>query len=179
MRWAEFEQQQPRLAAHGHRHLIKPGVVLVGTIRRDGSPRLSAVEPFIMEGELWLSMLWQSTKARDLLRDPRILVHSIVTSRDGSAGEFKLRGKARPEADGDLQQRYAAAVAESLGWKPEPGRFHLFGIDMIDAVLIKYDDTTGDQYVFAWPPAREFVRRGTSPTSLGPPEPVNERIASG
>ena len=46
----------------------------------------------MMEGELWLSMMWQSAKARDLLRDPRILVHNVITSRDGAEGEFKVRG---------------------------------------------------------------------------------------
>ena len=45
MRWQEFELQQSRLAALGRRCLGDPGVVLVGTIRRDGSPRLSPVEP--------------------------------------------------------------------------------------------------------------------------------------
>ncbi|MEP7022370.1 MAG: pyridoxamine 5'-phosphate oxidase family protein [Actinomycetota bacterium] len=60
--------------------MLAPGVVLVATIRRDGTPRLSPVEPFVMEDDLWLSMLWHSTKAADLLRDPRILVHSIVTA---------------------------------------------------------------------------------------------------
>lgn len=33
------------------------------------------------------------------------------------------------------------------------------------------DETTGDQYVTQWPPGREYVRRGTTPASLGQPEP--------
>jgi hypothetical protein len=49
-------------------------VVLVATIRRDGTPRLSPVEPFVLEGELWLSMMPASTKAHDLDRDPLVLV---------------------------------------------------------------------------------------------------------
>ena len=82
-------------------------MVLVATIRRDGTPRLSPVEPFVLDGDLWLSMMWQSTKARDLLRDPRILVHSVITSRDGAEGEVKLRGSARDEPDPAVQRRYA------------------------------------------------------------------------
>jgi hypothetical protein len=89
MHWSEFEQAQPRMARLGRERLISPGVVLVATIRRDGTPRLSPVEPFLLDGDLWLSMMWQSAKARDLLRDPRILVHSVITSRDGAAGEFR------------------------------------------------------------------------------------------
>src|SRR5262249_43241617 len=76
----------------------------------------------------WLSMMWQSAKATDLLRDPRILVHSVITNRDGGEGEFKLRGTARAENDAAIQRRYAQAVAQSLGWDPQAGRFHLFEI---------------------------------------------------
>jgi Pyridoxamine 5'-phosphate oxidase len=94
MRWSEIDQGQPRLAELGRRLLIEPGVVLVGTTRRDGTPRISPVEPYILNGELMLSMMWGSRKAADLLRDPRILVHSIVVSRDGDDGEFKVRGTA-------------------------------------------------------------------------------------
>jgi len=94
VRWSDLERQQPRCAAAGRKRLIEPGVVLVGTIRRDGTPRISPVEPLLWGGELWLSMLHGSLKAADLIRDPRVLVHGIVTSRDGDAGEYKVRGRA-------------------------------------------------------------------------------------
>jgi hypothetical protein len=176
MRWSDLEQAQQRLAGVGHRRLIAPGVVLVATIRRDGTARLSPVEPLIMDGDLWLSMLWQSAKARDLLRDPRVLVHSIVTSREGETGEFKVRGAARAESDPAVQRRYADTVARSLGWNPQPGRFHLFRVDISHISFIQYDTPTGDQHVAMWPPAREFIRRGTSATSVGPSEPVTDLL---
>jgi len=172
--WSEVERRQPALAGLGRRRLLDPGVVLVATIRADGTPRVSPVEPFALDGKLWLSMLWHSRKAADLLRDPRILVHSVITSRDGGEGEFKIRGTARTEDDPDVQARYAAAVGASLGWTPEPGRFHLFAVAIGQVTFIRYDDATGDQYVVQWPPAREFIRRGTTATSLGEPEPVHD-----
>jgi Pyridoxamine 5'-phosphate oxidase len=171
MRWSSIEEQQPRLARAGRQRLIEPGVVLVGTIRRDGTPRLSPVEPFLLDGELWLSMMPASTKARDLDRDSRVLVHSIVTSRDGREGEFKVRGVARASPSIEVQERYAAAVASSLGWEPVPGRFRLFAIDISDISVVHYDDATGDQFVTRWPTGGSFVRRGTSATTLGPPTP--------
>ena len=177
MHWQELVDRQPRLAGVAHTRLIEPGVLLVATLRRDGSPRLSPVEPLVLGGDLLLSMLWQSYKARDLLRDPRILVHSIVTGREGSDGELKLRGSAREESDPALLRRYAAAVTASLGWQPEPGRFHLFSLDISDVTFIRYDEPTGDQFVSTWPPPREFVRRGTSATSVGEPEPVTDLLA--
>jgi hypothetical protein len=45
MHWSEVAREQPRLAAMGLQRLSEPGVVLVGTIRRDGTPRISPVEP--------------------------------------------------------------------------------------------------------------------------------------
>ena len=69
MRWVDVEARQPRLAAIGRQKLVDAGVVLVGTVRKDGTARISAVEPFLWRGELWLPMLLDSLKARDLLRD--------------------------------------------------------------------------------------------------------------
>lgn len=107
---------------------------------------------------------------------PRILVHNIITSRDGDDGEFKVRGRAEATDDRNVQRRYAEAVADSLGWRPEPGRFHLFAVDIDEVTVIRYDGETGDQYVARWPAGREFVRRGTSATSVGDPEPYRELL---
>jgi hypothetical protein len=179
MHWSDLQNAQPRLAALVQERLLAPGVVLVATIRRDGTPRLSPVEPFVLDDELWLSMLWQSTKAADLERDPRILVHSIVTGRDGGEGEFKIRGIVRAEQDPDVRDRYAAAVTASLGWTPTPGRFHLFAVGIEQVTFIRYDDATGDQHVAMWPPPREFIRRGNGGTTVGDPEPAGGLLARG
>ena len=176
MDWSELAGAQPRLAALGHERLLDRGVVLVATIRADGTPRISPVEPFVLDGALWLSMLWGSAKAADLQRDPRILVHSVITSRDGGEGEYKVRGRAQAEHDAGVQRRYAAAVAATLGWNPEPGRFHLFAVDIEQVTFIRYDEATGDQHVAMWPPPREFIRRGTTATSLGDPEPATDLL---
>jgi hypothetical protein len=146
MHWSDLENTQPRLARLGHERLIRPGVVLVATIRQDGTARLSPVEPLVMDGDLWL---------------------------------FKVRGTARVEDDPAVQRRYADTVAADLGWNPQPGRFHLFAADIGQVTFINYDTPTGDQHVAMWPPGREFIRRATSPTSVGDPEPVSDLIKTG
>jgi hypothetical protein len=176
MRWSEFAAHAPRLAALGEQRLLAPGVVLVGTIRRDGTPRISPVEPLLWERDLWLSMLLGSCKAADLVRDPRVLVHSVVTGRDGGPGEYKVRGRAVDEPDGRIHAAYAEQVRERIGWSPEPGRFHLFRVDLHDVAFIRYEEATGDQFVSRWPSGREYVRRGTSATSLGPAEPRRDLL---
>jgi Pyridoxamine 5'-phosphate oxidase len=179
MRWHDLESQQPALARVGAEKVAGPGVVLVATIRRDGSPRLSPVEPLLWDGDLWLSMGLGSRKAADLRRDPRILVHSIVTSPNGQDGDYKLRGAAVEEPDPATQARYTEQVAARLGWRPEPGRFHLFRVDITDVTYIRWDDATNDQYVTRWPTGEEYVRRGTSATSLGPPQPHPSLLSEG
>jgi hypothetical protein len=176
VRWSEFAARAPRLAALGEERLVAPGVVLIGTVRRDGTARISPVEPLLWERDLWLSMLLGSLKAADLRRDPRVLVHSIVTGRDGAAGEFKLRGRAVAEADPEVQAAYATQVRERLGWSPEPGRFHLFRVELDDVAFVRYEEASGDQFVCRWPRGGEYVRRGTSATSLGPPEPYRDLL---
>jgi hypothetical protein len=174
VRWEDLERDAPRLAERARERLVGPGVLLVATVRRDGTPRLSPVEPLLLEGDLWLSMMWQSRKATDLLFDSRILVHSVVTGPDGEEGEVKLRGRARPVGDRELRLRYCDAV-ERLGWRPVEPYFHLFVVDIADVTSIRYDKT-GDQYVARWPIGVEFVRRATSPTSVGDPEPITQLL---
>ncbi len=106
-------------------------------------------------------------------------MHSVITNRDGTEGEFKIRGTARAEHDPGVQRRYAEAVANSLGWNPEPGWFHLFAVDIDQATFISYDPPTGNQHVAMWPSNREFVRRATSATSVGDPEPISDIIKTG
>jgi hypothetical protein len=176
MRWTDFAADAPRLADVGAARLITPGVLLVGTIRTDGRPRISPVEPLLWRGDLWLSMMLGSHKAADLARDDRVLVHSIVTGPDGGAGEFKLDGRARAENDLAVHGEYAERVATELGWRPTPGRFHLFRIDLVAVSFLRYDHATGDQFVTQWPARREYVRRGRGATEVGDPEPWRELL---
>ena len=113
-------------------------------------------------------------KAADLRLDPRVLVHSIVTSRDGTAGEYKVRGEASEVEDPAVQRGYAQVVESEIGWIPEPGRFHLFRVDIDNVTFIRWDSATNDQYVSRWPAGIEVVRRGTSATSVGSPERIAE-----
>ncbi len=158
-----------------HELLVKPGVLLVGTTRRDSSARISGVEPLIMDGDLWLSMMRTSTKAHDLHRDPRILLHSIITGPE-AAPEVKVRGTARVESDRAVQERYAATAGAELGWQPVVGAFNLYAVDIADLTYISYDTETGAQHVARWPDGAEYVRASTTPTSLGPPEAVRRLL---
>jgi hypothetical protein len=117
-------------------------------------------------------MMWRSTKAIDLTRDPRILVHSVITSRDGGEGEYKVRGTVHAQTDVAAQRRLADSVEQSLGWRPEPGRFHLFAVD-IDQIISS--DMTMPVAISSWLAGRRnasLSAAGRLPPPSAIPSPV-------
>ena len=147
--WGEFAAQAPGLAAAGEAQLARTGLALVGTLRRDGWPRISPVEPFIVDGQLCLGMMWRSVKALDLLRDPRCVVHSTVSERDGSEGEFKVYGRAVEVNDPDERRRFGDAVYAVIGFRPEEPEFHCFAIAIESVVFSQLRD--GEFHRQVWP----------------------------
>ena len=106
MRWSEFVAACPELAVLGEERLRAHELCLVGTLKRNGYPRISPVEPEFVDGELMLGMMWHSPKALDLLRDPRLVVHSVVSDRMGTEGDFKLYGRAIEVQEAGRRARY-------------------------------------------------------------------------
>ncbi|MBI1763789.1 MAG: pyridoxamine 5'-phosphate oxidase family protein [Acidobacteria bacterium] len=133
MNWAAFKSAAPALAEAAEALFDKSGVVLVGTLRKDGSPRISPVEPLLLAGELYLGMMPQSFKVADLLRDPRCTVHSTISDRHATEGEFKLHGCARNVLDAAERQRYCEGLNAKIGWSPEGMPFELFAVEVQSA----------------------------------------------
>ena len=133
MDWEEFKRADPELAALGEERIEATGLVLLGTLRKNGFPRISPVEPLLTMGRLYLGMMWQSRKALDLLRDPRCTVHTTVSDRHGSEGEFKLYGRGLEVRDPEKRRLYGEALYEKIGIKPEEREFHLSAVDIESA----------------------------------------------
>jgi hypothetical protein len=89
--WAELEEAAPEIAAYGFDLLTRFQFVLVGTLTKEGAPRVNPCEAYVIDGHLLLNMMPRSLKALDLRRDPRIYVHTPVTSKEGAEGEFQTR----------------------------------------------------------------------------------------
>ncbi len=152
MKWEEFEAGAPGLAALARGEFERHGMALVGTLRKDGSPRISCVLPYVLDGELYLGMMWQSRKAVDLLRDPRLVLHNPITTNRGDEVELSLQGRAVDIQDAEVRRRYAESLSE---WE---GRdFHLFAVDIESVGVIRYE--RGEQHVKVWPRGAEFTRR--------------------
>src|SRR6266540_3334272 len=154
MKWAEFAEAAPELAALGERRFRENRLGLIGTLRKDGSPRISPVEVFFVHGEPLLGMMWRSKKALDLLRDPRVVVHSATSDPDGSEGDVKLYGRAVDVRDPRVRQRYADVLEEKISWRP-PEPFHLFSLDIESAGYVAFGK---EPVAMRWRQAEGFAR---------------------
>ena len=90
MRWEDFLRACPEMGTLAQERFEHDQLVMLGTLRPDGSPRISPCEVDFATGELFLGMMWRSPKALDLLRDPRLVVHSVTCDRSGHDGDVKL-----------------------------------------------------------------------------------------
>lgn len=136
MNWADFAVESPELARLARERFEEAGLALLGSIRPDGWPRISPLEPVFFEGELILGMTWHTQKALDLLRDPRCALNSLVFERDGSDGEIKLRGRAF-EVGPELRLLLDDHLQEKYGWRPSE-KSHQFSVDITAAAFLQY-----------------------------------------
>src|SRR5262249_17392030 len=112
------------------------GILLLGTIRADGWPRISPCEPYIVDGELLLGMMWRSKRALDLLRDPRITIATPRADRDGADGDLKLYGAVTEVEGAERRQAYSDASWARIHWRPSA--YHLFAVGIESAGFISF-----------------------------------------
>ena len=159
--WDDFETAAPLLAAQGRELIERFRFVLVGTIRSDGTPRISPVEAHIVRGHLMLVMIPDTLKTRDLLRDPRILVNSPITHPDDPNTEFKLRGQVVEIRDQALREATADAIEAASGWRPPKG-WHFFSLDIEDAAFLAWQSGVVDMTRWDRNRGLDSVRRPTA-----------------
>jgi hypothetical protein len=135
--WEELELAAPEIAAHGRELIERFQFILVGTLTKDGSPRITPVEAYILDGHLLSNMIPRSLKALDLLRDPRVYVHAPVTAKEGSP-EFKLAGRAEVLTDETLRGKLDDLFWEMIEWRPPPDS-HSFEFLAERAAWVTYD----------------------------------------
>jgi hypothetical protein len=90
--WASFEAEQPELADRVRSRFGANLHHVIGTIRQDGSPRLSGTEVGIDGGAVRVGMIAGSEKLADVRRDPRVELHSAPLEEDLATGDARLSG---------------------------------------------------------------------------------------
>jgi Pyridoxamine 5'-phosphate oxidase len=137
--WAELELAAPQISELGRDLLERFQFVFVGTLTKDGSPRVNPCEAYVIDGHLLLNMMPRSLKALDLLRDQRIYVHTPVISKDAREGEFKLAGRATTVADSMLRKKLDDLFWEMIQWRPSPDS-HYFEVLAERAAYHRYGE---------------------------------------
>jgi hypothetical protein len=155
VRFGEFKRACPELAGLAEDRLRRAEVLLLGTLRRNGWPRITPVECDFVGDDLMIGMMWRSPKALDLMRDPRCVVHSVVTDRQGTEGDAKLYGTAVAVDEPERRAAYCEAIMARIGWAPEEPDYHLFAIDVTSAGFVIFGD---ERYALAWDPERGLRR---------------------
>ena len=156
MSWSDLVAGAPDLAREGWARFERTHVALLGTVREDGTPRISPVEPFVIDDQLVFGVM-RSPKMDDLARDPSVVLHSSVSDINGSEGEFKVYGRA-VATDSPAVRTHADAWWSS---RP-PDQSMVYAVDISEAVLVAWSPEFDRMQTSRWTPesgARDAERR--------------------
>jgi hypothetical protein len=164
--FADVERVAPDLADRVRAILTSTTNAVLGTIRRDGAPRLSGADAYFHDGQLRIWSMPGARKGEDLRRDPRVAVHSIPWDsrrlRDGAAdvgdADAKVSGTAVLTTDtGDLSA-FRVWLQSARGFEP-PENWDLFTIDIDALTVISLDG--GQLVIDRWSTtdSRQTIRR--------------------
>lgn len=150
--WREFTASAPRIAAiFTRRHAAAGNLCLMATLRSDGYPRISPIEPRVFEDRLWIVGMPDTTKFRDLARDPRFCLHTATVDTQVTDGDAKLWGVVEDVRDTALHQRFAVAVFEEIGLDLRGQEFdHFYEAHLTGASAVEVAD--GHMDVTIWKP---------------------------
>lgn len=142
------------LDAHTHK--------TIATLRKDGSPRISGIEAFFHEGDLWFGSMPGARKAADLQRDPRFALHSGSDDPPAWKGDGKLSGLAEEITDVERKTAVLAAHGGGEGGEsPDPATSHIFRADIREASTVRLSKSGDELVIDSWTPERGLrsVRR--------------------
>ncbi|TFD63156.1 pyridoxamine 5-phosphate oxidase [Cryobacterium suzukii] len=145
--WHEVEADAPQFAARV-RAIFDAGTnKTMASLRRDGSPRISGTELVIEPARITLGMMPDSLKLHDVLRDPRVAIHSPT-----------LEPPAGPPSDwaGDAKMAGVLVVTEPASTDP-PGTSS-FELRLYEVVLTYIDPDNTHLVIESWHDGRGWER---------------------
>ena len=114
--WDGFAASAPTIAGvFSRRHAATGNLCMLGTLRPDGFPRISPMEPRLFEGELWIVGMPDTAKFADLAADPRFTLHTATVDTHVAEGDAKVWGTVEHVGDAALHQRFAEALFAETG----------------------------------------------------------------
>src|SRR5688572_4963436 len=130
--WEEIEAEYPEFAQRVQARFDAYKHKVMASLRKDGSPRISGIEMQFTDGQVVLGMMPGSLKARDLLRDPRVALHSGTedpVEKAGTVIDAKISGRAVEMPSED---------------------HHVFHVDIQEVVLIAIGDPSDHLLIDTW-----------------------------
>ena len=136
MSWKALETGNPELAEFG-RNRFSRDIAYLGTVDKNGAPRVHPVTPIIGQGRLFIFMEPTSPKGYDLRRGSRYALHAAVEDYEGGGGEFMVKGTGRLVEDAESR----ALATEASSYAPAD-RYILFELYVDSALgfIYKSDD---------------------------------------
>ncbi|WP_433781903.1 pyridoxamine 5'-phosphate oxidase family protein [Actinomycetospora sp. CA-101289] len=140
--WTDFADAAPRIAeVFTRRHAAAGKLCMLGTLRPDGWPRISPMEPRFLEGDLWLVGMPHTAKFADLGADPRFTLHTATVDTQVTDGDAKIWGRVEDVRDTALHQRFAESVYEDIGLDLRGQEFDQFlRADIVGAASVAVGD---------------------------------------
>lgn len=114
--WSRFAAEAPHIAEiFARRHQATGNLCLMATLRADGYPRISPIEPRIFEAELVVVGMPNTTKFADLGRDPRFSLHTATVDPHVGDGDVKLWADAVKLGDREFHGRFVEDLFQTSG----------------------------------------------------------------
>jgi len=133
MSWKVFAESAPGLAQLAYEKLNRK-IAYLATLRKDGSPRLHPVTPFIGNGMLFIFTEPSSPKIRDIQRDGRYALHCAVGGGEPLV-EVLLSGDAVEITDPSVRTQAEKIAASSV----VIDSYFLFEFHIARALVVEYD----------------------------------------
>ncbi len=153
--WDQIVREAPEFAAAVQARFDANRHKVLGTLRADGSPRLSGIEVTFRDGDLWLGMMPDSLKALDLRRDPRLALHSATVDPELVEGDARISGLAVEATDAGAMTTLVEGDTRHEDGAPAG---HVFRVDVTELMLIKIGDPADHLVIESWHEGRGVER---------------------
>ena len=159
--WDEFSTEAPRISEiFRRRHAATGNLCMLGTLRADGFPRISPLEPRMFEGELVVGGMPDTRKFDDLARDPRFTLHTATVDTQVREGDAKVWGVVVGRPDPALHQRFAEDLYAETGFDLRGQEFPNFYVaDLYGASAVQVGDGHMDVTIWSAGEAERVVRK--------------------
>ncbi len=152
--WGEIETAEPDFVGRVRERLDAGPHKTIATLRADGAPRISGIETFLAEGDVWFGSMPGARKALDLQRDPRFALHGASIADPRWLGDAKFSGRAEEIVEPERRLR----IFRTRGAEPPDRDAQLFRAEIDEMVLVGLNEAKDLLVIEHWHEGRGLAR---------------------